>query len=475
MNMIESKNSFIAKPGFLSLCKDRKLAFNVALFAFLSLFILIGGQLSFNLLCALNVACLLTIIAYRFPYLTIILVFLLGQIIGLEAQALLPATLRQPALGSLSLRYFDPMLLGIVLAVMLKLLHRSKALSEFMFRDYLFWTLLIGWLAIEIIRSFGSYSIINIFGEFRTYYQYMLLIPYIVVFFQTEDEQWRLFKLLIVLSSLFILSGIIRGWMLYGFAIEIGRRWLSASANLALLNGMIALYLCVKHKALKVNNKLVIMLFVAFFVMTILNGHRSVWLATGVAFLALIFTGQVSFKSYILTWIAGIIACVGILYIFQMKGENIFLFLDNRMMAFTNYEYDATANWRYSLWIESLRRIMQNPLWGHGFGLHFNLYLSREVIITTSPHNLYISIAYQVGIAGLFLYLGFIFQVFRRIRKALNMQITSHQRTMILTTLVILISSSAYYIAYVFDYFTWLYVGVGIAVNNEKVQTRFKI
>jgi len=310
-----------------SIAANNNLVFQATVLAILCAFLLIGKQVSLALLGILIVAWILALIAYRLPYLIIVLVFFLGQLIGQEAQIILPEYLREPDFGFLKLRYFDPILLGMVLAIFLKLLHRNTVLLQFCFRKYFFWTILLMWLSIEIVRSFGNYGIINILGEFRTYYQYLLFIPYIIVFFETEDKQWRLFKLL----------------------------------NLALLSGATALYLSVKNDLLKVNNSLLTLLFVPFFVLTVLNGHRSVWLATIATILLLILTGQISSRSMILTWIAGIAACAVVLYSFQMQGENLSLFLDKRIMAFTDYRYDPTANWRYALWLESLSSIYQHP------------------------------------------------------------------------------------------------------------------
>jgi O-antigen ligase/polysaccharide polymerase Wzy-like membrane protein len=445
-----------------SIAANNNLVFQATVLAILCAFLLIGKQVSLVLLGILIVAWILALIAYRLPYLIIVLVFFLGQLIGQEAQIILPEYLREPDFGFLKLRYFDPILLGMVLAIFLKLLHRNTVLLQFCFRKYFFWTILLMWLSIEIVRSFGNYGIINILGEFRTYYQYLLFIPYIIVFFETEDKQWRLFKLLMVLSFLFVLSAIVRGWILHDLEIGIGKRWFSSSANLALLSGATALYLSVKNDLLKVNNSLLTLLFVPFFVLTVLNGHRSVWLATIATILLLILTGQISFRSMILTWIAGIAACAVVLYSFQMQGENLSLFLDKRIMAFTDYRYDPTANWRYALWLESLSSIYQHPFAGQGLGRHFQFHsFSKE--INTSPHNLYITIAYQTGITGLLLYSGFICQVFLRFRKALQKTLSLRQRTMIMAAVVIFISSSVYYMAYVFDYFTWLYVGLGIS------------
>ncbi len=450
--------------SLFSLRENKKFIFVTIVFAALCLMVLIGGQRALYLWYALNIACALTIIAYRHPYLTIVLVFLLGQIMGQEAQVLLPESLRQPALGPLKLRYFDPILLGIVCAIGLKLLQRDKKLEQFLLKDYPFWTLFLGWLTIEIVRSLGTYNIINVLGEFRTYYQYMFLIPYIVVFFKTEDEQWRLFKLLMFLSLIFIFIGIIRGSILYSFRFGSYNKWLTSNANLALLMGITALYFGRKYRLVTLRNTVVSFLFMAFIFITLINSVRSVWLATIVAFLVLIFTRQISFKSYIIVGIFGIIVLATVFYVFEIQDKNIFYFIKTRSMAFTDYQKDPTANWRYLLWLESFKQIIQKLFIGKGLGYHFNLYLSRGVRITTSPHNLYISIAYQLGTVGLLLYIGFISQLFLQIRKTLKMQISLRPRVIVLTAFVILLSSSFYYIAYTFEYFTWLYVGLGIAV-----------
>jgi len=71
-----------------------------------------------------------------------------------------------------------------------------------------------------------------------------------------------------------------------------------------------------------------------------------------------------------------------------------------------------------------------------------------------------------LGVIGFLLYLGFILQIFQRFHRALHKGLSSRQHAMILAAFVILASSSAYYVAYVFEYFTWLYVGVGIAVSK---------
>ncbi len=438
--------------------------FCAAAFSLLCIAAVIDVRLFLSLLFLIDAVCILTLIAYRFPCLIIFLVFFLGQVLDQEAQQLLPEALRQQVVGLLKLRYFDPILLGMILAICLKAVEGSKSLYRFLFRDFFFWFFFVAWLVFAVARSFGAYPVVNILGECRTYYQYLFFIPYIVVFFQTEDEQWRLFKMLIALSSLFLFTGIVKGWMQFDFTIGFG--WFSSYANIALQNGMIALYLGINNGVLKVSKRLAILFFVASLSMTIIMGGRSNWLALAVAFLVLISLKQLSIKYFVFSLAIIGVASIVVLYVFQLKGIDIALYFDDRMTAFLDFRNDGTANWRYVLWLESLEKIMETPVVGQGFGRHFQ-FVSFDEVITTSPHNLYITMAYHLGTIGLMLYAAFVLQIFWRVRNILRCSVDSKRRTMIMAALVILISNSAYYVAFVFGACEWLPIGVGISVVSN--------
>ncbi len=435
----------------------------------LALAIVTGGGAGIFLLTGILGMALVTTIAYRFPTATIILVILLVKVLGKEAQDMIP----EPVVGSIKMRYFDPMLLGVVLAMVLKLLQRNRMLIRFLFRDFPFWTLFITWVIIQVVMSIASHGI-NAPGEFRTYYQQFLLVPYVVVFFRTPRGQWKIFKLLIVLTFLFIPLGLIKGGVLYGFSIGAYKKWISANANIGLLAGMIGVIVGVRQKTFRLNSTRLLLLLSIFMLFTVINSHRSVWLATGVAILLLLLMKQLSLGRQIQFALAVFSSMLVAAYMMTLFGLDIAAFIQERLMAFTSYEQDSTASWRYYLWIEALQKIRESPISGAGLGLHFQLLDPRGNLITTSPHNLYITIAYQVGVVGLMLYLGLVVQLLLRFRSALRKRITPEDRTILLTAAISLIATSTYFAAYVFSHVTWLFVGIaaGVVIRLRRAERR---
>lgn len=427
--------------------------------ALLALAIVVGGEAGVLLLTGLLGVALVTLIAYRFPTLTIVLVIVLVKVLGKEAQDLFP----EPVVGSIKLRYFDPMLLGVVLAMVLKLLQRNRQLIQYLFRVFPLWTLFISWAIIQVGISLSDHGI-NAPGEFRTYYQQFLLVPYVVTFLGTSRGQWKLFKLMIVLTFLFIPLGIVKGGLLYGFSIGAYKKWISANANIGLLAGMIGVIVGVRQKTIRLSSTRMLFLLSVFMLFTLINSHRSVWLATGVAILLLLLLKQLSLSRQIQFALAVFSAILIAGYLMTIFGLDITAFVEERFMAFTSYEQDSTASWRYYLWMEALQKIRERPLSGAGLGLHFQLVDPQGNLITTSPHNLYITIAYQIGVVGLVLYLGFVAQLLWRFRSAMRRMITPVDRTILLSAAIALIATSTYYAAYVFSHITWIFVGIAVGV-----------
>ncbi len=427
--------------------------------ALLALAIVVGGGAGILFLAGLLGVALVTLIAYRFPTLTIVLVIVLVKVLGKEAQDLVP----EPVVGDIKLRYFDPMLLGIVLAMILKLLQRNRQLIQFLFHVFPLWTLFILWAIIQVGISLSDHGI-NAPGEFRTYYQQFLLVPYVVAFFRTSQGQWKLFRLMIVLTFLFIPLGIIKGGVLYGFSIGAYKKWISANANVGLLAGMIGVIVGVRQKTIRLSSTRMLLLLSLFMLFTVINSHRSVWLATGVAILLLLLLKQLSLSRQIQFALAVFSAMLIAGYLMTVFGIDIAAFVQERLMAFTAYEEDSTASWRYYLWLEALQKIRERPLTGAGLGLHFQLLDPQGNLITTSPHNLYITIAYQIGVVGLAFYLGFVAQLLWRFRSAVRRMITPVDQTILLSAAIALIATSMYYAAYVFSHITWIFVGIAVGV-----------
>jgi O-antigen ligase len=147
----------------------------------------------------------------------------------------------------------------------------------------------------------------------------------------------------------------------------------------------------------------------------------------------------------------------------------MFFFFEKRLAAFFEYESDPTASWRYFFWLSTFEKLKDNILLGHGLGQHFQIYIPEfKETITTSPHNLYLTILFHSGLLGMVFYLFFIMNIFINLKNALKI---NNERFIILTSIVVLFIVHFYGIAYSFekDFFTWMYVGLGIsAIFNRK-------
>ena len=402
-------------------------------------------------------------LAYRHPLTTVALLFVLQQITGAELSNILPLGLATPDLGFMFIRHDDPIMFGIVCAMLLKLLTANPQLGRFLFRDHLPWTMFMVWIGFEVVRLVGSYGI-NAVGEFRTYYGQLLIVPYIYVFFRDERDQWRLFRVLVALSASMVGVGLFRAGLQWSLEGELSLRLMTATGNLALLNGVIALTLAHKlNLGLLRDTRLSLLLFV-FFAVTFFAHHRSVWLAAAVAYLAinLLVKGRAGISAHPTAAVAAAAAVAAVAYITVFTTFDPALYLQEKLLAFTAAERDPTASWRLQLWALALERVSAQPLIGLGIGQSFQFVTYDDVLITTSPHNLYITVAFHAGAVGLLLYVVFAATAALRL-KSCGRTATDRQRVMASTGLVVLISSSAYYSAYVLDLSTWLYVGTALA------------
>jgi putative inorganic carbon (HCO3(-)) transporter len=147
--------------------------------------------------------------------------------------------------------------------------------------------------------------------------------------------------------------------------------------------------------------------------------------------------------------------------LFSYSGIDIVAFIQERLLAFTDYQTDTTANWRVNYWMAILQKIKAKPLLGTGFGAHFAVYvpeLGHE--ITTSAHNLYLSIIYQIGVIGLLIYLSMLASIILQLKRARPNK--KSDKVIIGTSALILLAVHFYGIGYTFEkeFFTWTFMGL---------------
>lgn len=465
--------SLLQTPDYrLGTMRDaRPLLGTAALSGTLAVFVYAGGLHALAFLAAVGATALLTMLAYRFPLLTIGLWALLAGIavevvnIYMRVGGIPPGV----AFGSVDVRYSDPILLGIAGALLLRLLFGNRADRRVLMGTCLFWSLLTGWLLWEVARSVEAYGLVSAIGEFRTTFGELLVLPYVVLFVRTREDQHRLLGLLVGLSLTFIVVGIVAGGLLYGFSFAPHDKWLRSEASLALVLGALALYLTYHHGLWRRSPVLLVSLLGLALPLTIISSNRSVWMA---AFIALVFLAVVGTipLSRVLTLVAGLVLCAVILDVLYTQVD-LLAFFEERLLAFVAPQQDSTSRWRLQIWANAWEQSQAFLLEGKGFGNYFLLYDARGIPVTVSLHNQYLQIVYQVGLVGLLLYLGLVLHTARALWAACRQSADHFVHLACRTGLTALVTGSAYYVVYGFEAFTWLYVGLGLAVA---VSTRLR-
>lgn len=446
------------------------LATLVCLFALLAWGLSIDAALLlFGALCGTG---LVTFVAYSHPRLTIVLTFIAGTL--LDGSRFITF---EPTVAGLQLRYFDPVLLGILGATALKLFLGDKRLFRLLSVRLPTLSLLLLWLIVTAFRSVTINDPVATFGEFRTYHQFLFFPLYVVAFFPTRESQWRLFKLLLLLSFLIIPWGLLsipftEGISFASFGPDM--RFIHAVRNLSLLWGVVGLYIVDRQKLITLKAPLFYGLVLSFGLFTLVNNHRSVWLATAASLVLLWLFRHLSTKRQLQVGV-GLFAGTLLLGLAPTSfTTELARSLQTRASVFTDFQQDDTAFWRFTLWQRATEEIREQPVLGVGLGRHFQLADPEGDIITTSPHNEYITLAFHTGITGLVFYTLFLINLLLLLRARLLRKGPASERAIVFTTLLIIAVVSLFYIAYTAetDFLTWLYIGLGVAVVTNKSEAQ---
>lgn len=99
----------------------------------------------------------------------------------------------------------------------------------------------------------------------------------------------------------------------------------------------------------------------------------------------------------------------------------------NDIILLKNNDYTSSIGLR-SLWIiNGINNIIKEPLFGSGVGSYENtikdfideknINVDRSLAISNNPHNEYVSISTQLGVFGLFIYILFMYSLYKESRE----------------------------------------------------------
>ena len=414
-------------------------------------------------------------ISFRFPLLTVFLLITFAVLPTIFQ--MVPNYSEEWTRVGFGIRIQDVVMVSMVGAVFLKVIFRGKNLSERNNLSLSVYIILFGlWISFEIVRNISLYGL-SAPGEFR--YRYLILSAplYIAIFFSSAEQRRKLLKLLIA-SSLFVpimsvpIIGQIKGW-----SIGPEARFFSASISIGLLYGLLAIVLGEKYRIIKINEILYWFIFVISGLMIIIDSHRSVWIATVTVVVVLFWIKEINYSKRMNRTLLAILSIIIILtltnQILLSKTEtNLIGYLSGRTSDLLKLDesYNNTASWRVAQWKEQMTKFIASPIIGEGFGSYWGLSGIRGDL-GVSPHNLYVQTLVKIGAVGMLLYLIIIMKIFFNLnRRIANKKFNNDPQFSILVIgFVILVASHVFYMAYSFEYYSLLYIGLGVAcLQDEK-------
>jgi len=426
-------------------------------------------ELAFVVLLAVSVY-----FVYRFPLLSISLL-IISTVLPTIFQ-MVPEYSEEWMLVGYGIRIQDVLLVSMLGAAILKAVPSNKKQSIQNNLGLTVYVILFGLLiCFEIVRNINLYGL-SAPGEFR--YRYLILaIPiYITLLFSSEKSRLNLLKILIVSSLFFPLICVPIIGMLKGWNIGPENRFYPSSISLGLLYGLLALGLCKKYKIIKINNFFYWPIFSLVIFMLIIDSHRSVWLACFSIVVVLFWIKNFNYSKRVNNTFLIIISIVLILILtnqilkFEMK-TNLLDYIVGRTIPLININetHDNTVAWRIAQWRAQMTKLYASPIVGEGFGGYWG-FSGMRGDLGVQPHNLYIQTLVKLGIVGMLLYLIIIAKIFVNLKRSLaNDKLKSDPNTcLIVIGLVILVASHVFYIAYSFEYYSLLFIGLGVANLQDK-------
>jgi len=435
-------------------------------------FLVFGGEKVVLLLNGLCLAFGLVLVAYKYHWVMVGLWGLATQIM-VEVVIWDYSNYVEPSIsagGGVDMLYGDPILFAMLTAMSIKVASGDLRARHVLLRENLWWTIFMGWMVFELARSMMLFGIVSPMGEFRTYFREILIVPYVIIFARSRHDQWRVFQILVGLSLSFIVIGLFRGAYVHNFAFHAYAKWLYQHGSLGLLWGTLAIYLMKQFGFWWRSNTLLAMLIGISMALTIIASHRSVWLAAIVSLFVLFLMGY--FRMGTIMKLAFIAMTATILLGLVYEELDLFGYIQERMTALTAPSQDQTASWRFYLWMDAIEQSNAHFLEGKGLGNYFQLRSPTGSIVTAMLHNQYIQLHYQIGIIGLVLYLAFALQTYVRLRRTYVETLDPFYKMTALLSLVVLLGASAYYVAYDFEPFTWLFVSLGLAIAQNHAEEK---
>jgi O-antigen ligase len=203
----------------------------------------------------------------------------------------------------------------------------------------------------------------------------------------------------------------------------------------------------------------------------IIDSHRSVWLVSVAVGVTLFWIKEINYKKMMNH--ALIITFAGIIFFF-LTQQFIMLRLQTNLVDFVverasdlikiDESYNNNVSWRMVQWKAQMAKFYASPIIGEGFGGYWG-FSGMRGDLGVQPHNLYVQTLVKLGIVGMLFYTIIIVKLFYRFKCSIEKcKIKGDSDIPILILgIIVLIVSHVFYVAYSFEYYSLLFIGLGVS------------
>jgi O-antigen ligase len=310
---------------------------------------------------------------------------------------------------------------------------------------------------------YGTHTV----GQFRYTYLIMFVPAYMAVFLRHARQRALFFKIFVAFSVGGALLaapviGQIKGW-----SVGPASRFFPSTVSLGLAFGWVALLLACERRAIRFPKWLARLLGVPVVALVLADSHRSVWLSTFIFVVYLMAVGTMS-SAVRMRIVTATVAVVSLVVVAAVAlGFDVGGYVGQRGNALINPSADPTSLWRLQLWSSNLVQWRQNVWSGVGFGPYYAGNASEGVSAKLMPHSLWIQTLVSIGAVGLALLLAVLVAAAATLWRAMASRRGEDRGRVdglvVELALGVLISSLAYWSVYSFEFYSALWIGVGLA------------
>lgn len=334
------------------------------------------------------------------------------------------------------------------------------------------------WGAIGIVRGIAAHGYSAV-GEARLYVFPILYYLAMIQAFRNKGQIRRLARWFLPFLAVMVLSNAIDYYFLGGMDRALYPdyrtpfRFISASQTVLVVFALIAVLLSYVIGVWKKRHLLAYLTMGSLAVIIVVTQHRSVWLAAAMGLAAVGSLAMMCFvwkklpvQTIFMLNAVPVLLILGALAAGVLRG-NIYEHVLQSASFVEDPTQDPTGAWRLTGWQQEMKKAMQHPLFGEGFG-GYSQWFDGYKWLRVWVHNGYIMYFSKLGAVGMLLLLGLIVYWFVEMQKYGSREGDRYYRWLGYALQACVLAHLVYAFFFEFTVFFWILLAAGTVLVREQ-------